>query len=403
MPPQKSMDTKPVVVGIIGAGFSASFHVENYRRVPGLNIQIKGVTSKSSESATTFAKKHDLETVYGSVEALLADSEIMVVDLCVPNYLHYPLTLQAAEAGKHIICEKPLTGYFGDGGETLMGQTSRRKMFENALKAADEMADAVTRNGVTFCYGENWVHAPSVQKANDLLAESDNTILRIAAEESHSGSHSAYAKEWRYSGGGSLFNKGCHPLGGALYLKYSEGQRKYGKPIKPKSVTAEVANLTHIESFVNEDEKWVREGWKDCEDWGSMMITFSDDSIVQITASDMVLGGIQNLMAVYSSKAVVHCNMNPNTGMLTYAPSDHILGDTYIREKVETRAGWQPTNPDEDWMNGFPHELQDFCEAIAYGRQPKSTMELGRDIVAVCYGAYVSAETGERFSLSEWM
>ena len=54
-------------------------------------------------------------------------------------------------------------------------------------------------------------------------------------------------------------------------------------------------------------------------------------------------------------------------------------------------------------MNGFPHELQDFCEAIAHGRAPKSTIELGRDVMAVCYGAYVAAASGRRFDLSEWM
>ena len=398
------MNPKPIVIGMVGAGFSASFHVENYRRVPGLDVRIKGVTSRSKESAGAFARQHKLEMVYPTVEALLADAEITIVDLCIPNSLHYPLTIQSAKAGKHIVCEKPLTGYFGEGGETLVGQqTSRRQMFEAARIAADEMVDIVKQNGVTFCYAENWVYAPSVQKANDILAQSDNTILRIIAEESHSGSHSAYAKEWCYSGGGSLFNKGCHPVGGTLYLKYNEGLRKHGVPIKPKSVLAQVANLTQLESFLNEDEKWIKGGWKDCEDWGTMIITFTDGSIAQVTAADIVLGGIQNIMTVYSSKAVVQCNINPNTGMLTYTPADHVLGDAYIREKVETRAGWQLTNPDEDWMNGFPHELSDFCEAIAYDRQPKSTVELARDIVVVCYGAYVSAETGKRFVLSEWM
>ena len=89
--------------------------------------------------------------------------------------------------------------------------------------------------------------------------------------------------------------------------------------------------------------------------------------------------------------------------MLTYAPEDRLLGDEYIREKLETRAGWQFTNPDEDWMNGFPHELQDFCEAIAHDRTPQSTIELGRDVMAVCYGAYVAAASGQRFDLSGWM
>jgi predicted dehydrogenase len=213
------MKTKPIIIGMIGAGFAAAFHVENYRRISGLDVRIKGVASKSKEKASAFAEKHNLEKVYDSHEAILADPEIEIVDLCVPNYLHYPLSLQAAEAGKHIICEKPLTGYFGDGKSTRVGHTTpRRQMFEEALKAADEVVDAVTRNGVTFCYGENWVYAPGVTKANNILAQSDNTILRISGEESHSGSHSEYAKQWRYSGGGSLINKGCHPLGAALYL-----------------------------------------------------------------------------------------------------------------------------------------------------------------------------------------
>ena len=398
------MDSGTIVIGVIGSRFAASFHLENYRRVPGLDLRIKGVASRNRESADAFAKKHGLERIYMSAEELLADPEIDLVDLCVPNYLHHPLTLEAAAAGKDIICEKPLTGYFGQGGETLVGkETSRQKMFENAVKSADEMVEAVARNGVTFCYAENWIYAPSVQKAKELLAQSDNTILRIVAEESHSGTHSEYAKEWRHCGGGSLFNKGCHPVAGALYLKYDEGRRKYGKPIKPRSVVAEVANLTEMESFVEEKDKWIQTGWKDCEDWGTMILTFEDDSVAQLTAADITLGGIQNLMTVYSSKAVVQCNINPNNGMLTYVPDDRVLGDAYIREKVETRAGWQLTNPDEDWMNGFPHELHDFCTAIACKRQPESTVELARDIVAVCYGAYVAAETGERFDLSEWM
>ena len=111
----------PIVIGLVGAGFASSFHVENYRRVPGLDIRIKGVTSRSQESATAFARKHQLEQTYESVEALLADPEITLVDLCIPNYLHHPLTLQAAAAGKNIVCEKPLTGFFDAAGMSSDG------------------------------------------------------------------------------------------------------------------------------------------------------------------------------------------------------------------------------------------------------------------------------------------
>ncbi len=398
------MKTKPIVIGMVGCRFAASFHLENYRLVHGLDVRIKGVTSKSRGSATAFAKKHDLEKVYDSVEELLGDPEVNLVDICVPNYLHHPLTIQVAEAGKNIILEKPLSGYFGEGGEGLVGkETPRQKMFEGALASADEMVEKVKKSGVRFCYGENWVYAPNVQKADHILSQSDNTILRFVGEESHSGTHSEYAKVWRTSGGGSLINKGCHPLGAVLYLKYNEGRRKFGKPIKPRSVSAEVAHLTEVESFVKEEEKFIKTGWQDCEDWSTMVVTFEDGTVAQVTASDMVLGGIHNVLTVYSTKTVVQCNMNPNTGMLTYTPRDELMGDEYIREKVETRAGWQLTNPDEDWMNGFPHELQDFCEAIACDREPKSTIELARDILVVCYGAYLAAEKGSRVDLSPWM
>ena len=207
------MNSGSIVIGLIGSRFAASFHLENYRRVPGFDLRVKGVASRSRERAADFAKKHGLENVYDSAEELLADPEIDLVDLCVPNYLHHPLTLEAAAAGKNIICEKPLTGYFGQGGETLVGkETPRRRMFEDALRSADEMVDAVARYGVTFCYAENWIYAPSVQKAREVMAQSENTILRIVAEESHSGTHSEYAKEWRHCGGGSLSTKAAIQL-----------------------------------------------------------------------------------------------------------------------------------------------------------------------------------------------
>ena len=80
--------------------------------------------------------------------------------------------------------------------------------------------------------------------------------------------------------------------------------------------------------------------------------------------------------------------------MLAYSSDSEAFANEYVREKVETTAGWQFTNPDEDWMNGFPHEMQDFVETAATGREPLSGSALGREVVAVCYAAYLSAGTG---------
>lgn len=382
-----SMDS--VGVAIVGAGFAAGFHAENYRRVHGLRVRLRGVYSKRVEAAQEFATQQGFERTYHDQSGLLSDPEVDIVDACVPNRFHEEIALQA---GKHVVIEKPFTGSFTPGD----GADGWERCLTDALASADRMRAAERESGHRILYAENWVYAPSVQKVRRLLEAADTPILRMVGEESHSGTHSAYATQWRTSGGGSLFNKGCHLLGAALYLKYCEGTRRLGHPIRPDWVVGTVANLTHSDAFASDEDPVIRTGWTDCEDWGTMVVGFDDGTVAQISAADTVVGGIQNLLSVYAGRAAFHININPNNALLAYATDGQAFSSEYIREKVETKAGWQFTNPDEDWMNGYPHEMQDFCEAVATGGEPVSGSLLGRDVVAVCYAAYLSAATGKR-------
>lgn len=391
---------RTVTVAIIGCRFAASFHVENYRRVYGMNVRIKGVASRARADAEAFVARHGLERAYADVGEAAADPEVDIIDLCVPNKLHEPMAVQALRAGKHAMVEKPLTAYCGDGTATCgIFHEDAEMMYEKALASADRMIEAADEAGRYLMYAENWVYAPAIQKANRLISHTDMTVFRMVGEESHSGTHSQYAKEWQYCGGGSLFNKGCHPAGAALYLKAQEGNRRNGKPIRAVAVRAQIARLTHMASFVRETPKYVKTGWETCEDWGSMFVTFEDGGVAQITAADTIIGGLSNTLTVYASKATVHASMVPTSCVMTYTPDGANYGDEYIREKVETHSGWQSASPDEDWMNGFPHECQDFCTAVRDKRPPVSDGRLGRDVVQLCYGAYVSAQTGREFVL----
>ncbi|HZC27496.1 MAG TPA: hypothetical protein VE287_10770, partial [Actinopolymorphaceae bacterium] len=56
-------------------------------------------------------------------------------------------------------------------------------------------------------------------------------------------------------------------------------------------------------------------------------------------------------------------------------------------------------SPDEDWARGYPHEMQDFMECVAFDREPLSGATLARDVVEVVYAAYLSAESGRRIDL----
>ena len=398
---------KHVRIAVIGSGFSASFHLESYGKVYGEDFEIAGIFDTVREKAQRLADKHNIPTVYDSLEAVLADPKIDVVDICVPNFLHAPMAIQAAEAGKHVFCEKPLTGYQGppDAGKTKWTADGfpRKEMLEQALAQGDRVVAAVKKAGVTLCYGENWVYAPPIQKALRLMTASDSTILRIVAEESHSGSHAEYARRWREAGGGALLRLSVHPIGGALYLKYEEGRRRRGKPFRPVSLMADVTRLSEIESYQKEEQKLLKFLPEDVEDYGTILLTFDDGSVAQLSSTDTVLGGIFNQLTVYGSRAVVRANLNPNNSVQAYTPDPKAFQDEYLVEKLETNVGWSTPQPDEDWMTGYPDELRDFVGCISRGRQPKSNLMLAMDTLAIVYGAYWSAEEGRRIDLRPYL
>jgi len=396
-------------VGIVvaGAGFAASFHLESYAKVYGEDFTIVGVYHPDENKAAALATRFDLSRVYTDFDQVLTDDDVDAVDLCVPNHLHADMAIATAQAGKHIFCEKPLVGYEGpsDAKATRWSADgfSRKTMLEAALSRALEVAHAVREAGVTLCYAENWIYAPTVQKAQRLMEESGGTIMRIIGEESHSGSHADYARRWRDAGGGSLLRLAVHPLGAALYLKYEEGIRKIQRGIRPAFVTAEVGNLMKIESHRRNPSPWLKFDAEDVEDFGTMVVTFDDGSVAQLSSTDTVLGGMITQMTVYGSHAVVHANIGQNTAVQAYTPDADGFGDEYLVEKLETRGGWSFPQPDENWALGYQEQFRDFIGSIARGTEPKSGITLALDTVAVVYGAYLSASEGHRVDLRPYL
>jgi predicted dehydrogenase len=392
-----------VRVGLVGYGNAARFHVPSLRELGPERCEIVAVCGRSRDRAEAFAREHGIPRAFGSMGEMLSSADVDVVDLVVPNHVHAPLCIEAAQAGKHIICEKHLTGYFGEPDappDALIGKTvPKARMLERVLEQCAAIQEAVEAAGVTFCYAENWVYAPSFAKLRRLAAAAGGTILRIEAEESHSGSPSPYAKQWRTAGGGSLVLKGAHPVGAVLQLKQWEGKRRTGRPIRPRSVVCEVGNLTWIEAFRREPKHYLKTDWKDVEDWGVMALTFEDGSVAEIAAGDTTLGGVHNYLEAYLSNARIRANMNPNNACVAYAPDDEIFGDEYITEKIETKGGWTFPSPEENWNQGYPQEMADFIDAIAEGREPQANLMLARDVTLVLYAAYVSAEEGRRVDL----
>jgi predicted dehydrogenase len=94
-----------IKVAIFGIGFMGRVHTEALRR---LNIEVVGVAGRTAEAARKFADTLGIERATGNYQDLLADADVDAVHVCTPNDLHYPMAMAALNAGKHVLCEKPL-------------------------------------------------------------------------------------------------------------------------------------------------------------------------------------------------------------------------------------------------------------------------------------------------------
>jgi len=377
---------KSVRTGIVGTGFSSSFHFEALKKVYGTNVDVVGVHSIDVEGGNEYAKKRDIR-FFDTLDALL--DEVDAVHVCVPPIAHEPVSVAALARDKFVVCEKPLTGYFGDGSEDFhWDNADMQAALDSALASVDRMLDAEAKSQGRLMYAENWVYAPSIQKEREILEKTGGQIVWIHGEEAHSGSHSVdYAYAAR-CGGGVLIGKGCHPLTAALYLKRVEGRVRNGEPIRPATVTARAHAITRLEGF--RDEGHIRTGYYDIDDFAMMHVTFEDGTIATLLTSDIVLGGIHNWLEVCANNHRAVCNINPNTAMETYNPVEENFKDIYTVEKIGTKQGWTCTSPDEDWMTGYPQEIEAFYRTIAYGEEPESDSLLAADSISTIYSAYLS-------------
>jgi predicted dehydrogenase len=399
-------DKKKIKIALVGARFAADLHMEAYYNVPGIDIEITGVASKDSNNARAFCEKHGLNSsiVHEDASSMIKEVDADIIDLVVPPFLHVPFAIEAAKVGKNVICEKPLTGYFGD--QTIpienrknVGLTDKKIMFQECLKDCGRLENIFNDNEIIFCYAENFVYAPPIVKAKRLLKASKGKILEIRGGEGHSGSHSPFAAEWKYTGGGSLIRMGAHPYGAAVHLKMWEGLIQNGKPIYPQSVVATVAKCRDILKDAPPEVDYINSRPVDVEDWSCGIITFEDGSNAVIIGSDITLGGVDNWLNIYASNTRIECKLSNNNTVMGYAPSDRQFMDEYTIEKIETKAGWSSAQPNEDFMFGYPAEMKDFIQSVLEKKQPESDLKLAIWTTKVMYAAYLSAETGQRIEI----
>lgn len=332
----------PVRVAMLGTGFIAEFHLQVYSRLSG--VEVVSVLGRDPERTKTFAAKSGIGFAAATFEDLTSGPDFEVVDLCLPNHLHRDFCIQAARAGKHIICEKPLA--------------------RNAAEAR-EMLDEAEKAGVIHCYGENWLFSPDMLEIRDTIQRGIiGKPLWLRGREGHSGPHTPWFYDRELAGGGALLDMGCHVIGAFNWLLGESAQEVF----------------CHTETLHHHT---------DCEDNAIAVIRYPGGAVGQVEASWTVRGGMAVTIEIWGDE-----------GMLSYDRSalsqpirifaNHST-DKYFMEKAESNRGWLFPMVDEFNKYGYYGEISYFLDCIRNKTKPSLTFKDGLEVNKIIDQAYASS------------
>ena len=193
-------------------GILSTATIARTKVIPGIQraarCEVVAIASRDERLARTVAAELGIPTAHGSYEALLADPSVDAVYIPLPNHLHAPWTIAAVEAGKHVLCEKPLA------------MTARD---------AERMIDAAERAGVSLMEAFMYRLHPSWVAARELLAS--GRIGRLTAVQSWFSYHiddPANIRNILDAGGGALYDIGCYCVNLSRMLFGGEPERVEG-------------------------------------------------------------------------------------------------------------------------------------------------------------------------------
>ena len=341
-------------VALFGAGFIADIHAESYHRfVP--DAELVAVYSRSETHARAFADRHGIPRWSTNLEESLARTDYDVADICLPNHLHARTTIAAAEAGKHVILEKPLC---------------------LTLEEADAMIAACKAHNRKLMYAEELCFAPKYERVRQLVGEGAvGSIYYMRQCEKHSGPHSDWFYDLNQSGGGALMDMGCH---GFAWFRWM-----LGNTVRPASVYATMqTGLIH-------------RARTRCEETSIAVVEFEGGAVGIIENSWAKLGGMEDRVEVCGTGGVVYADLFMGNSALTYSEK----GYGYAMEKAGSTQGWTFTTFEEAFNQGYPQELRHFIACVRDDATPVTTGEDGRAVMELLNAAYHSARIGQKVAL----
>ena len=341
-----------VKVEIIGSRFEADIHAASFQILPD-EAEVVAVASPTPGNAENLAKRYGIERVFTDYKQMLAEKDIEMITITAPNYLHAQMTIDAANVGKHVVCEKPLC---------------------MTLEEADEMIDTCKKKGVLLMYAEELFFTPKYVKAKQMADEGAfGKIYLVKQMEKHFGPHADWFWDVERSGGGVFMDMGCHGIAFSYWF--------LDRP-EIKNVYCQMATHIHKDKTKGEDDS-------------ICIIEFANGAIGMIEDSWARRGGMEDRIEVYGEGGVTYADLHMGNALPTFSE----YGYGYAVEKAPSTKGWTWPVFDELYNYGFPQEMQHFARCVRGKEEPQATGEDGRVVQEVLYAGYKSAGQGKKIEL----
>ncbi len=347
---------------IIGCGVIGPLHAQAITAEP--RARLVAVCDEIPEVAEKLAAKYGVPA-YSDLDALLAREDVQVVDVCVPSGLHAEVGIRAAQAGKHVICEKPI---------------------EITLAAADRLIAACDAAGVRLQVISQHRFGAGMQKVKQAIeAGLFGTLVMGNAEIVWYRSQAYYDSggwrgTWALDGGGALMNQGVHYVD---LLRWAMG------PVV--SVTAKAGRLAHERIEV--------------EDAAVAVIQFANGAIGTLMGTTNAYPGYAARLWIVGTEgsALIEDGELKAFNLKSEGGEVGAYGRGKDAKEAEKAGGATASQGAADpaaisW-GGHAHEIRDMIEAITEGREVVLPGQDARNALELILAVYKSAETGREVKM----
>lgn len=343
---------KELKIGVIGAGSLSESHLEAYKQNP--NVKLFAICDLIDERAKVKAKIYNIENIYTDYHEMLQNPELDAISIVTWNNSHKEISVAALDAGKHVLCEKPLC-----------------MNHEEAL----EIKAATARSDKKFMVGYVRRHASNAVILKDFIDKGTLGEIYYAKASilRRLGNPGGWFSDKSRSGGGPLIDLGVHVIDLSWYLM--------GRP-KAKSVSANTyyrlgnrANVKSLSFYKAADYS----PENDVEDLSNALIRFDNGSSLMVDVSfSLHLKTDQSSVAVFGDKG--GAEVEPNL-TIVHEANDIILNSSP-----------QINNSSFDFSEGFQNEINHFVNCCLTGEEPIGGIDDGVEMMKILSAIYESAE-----------